>query len=122
MALKTFNPRGYESSSLTVSGLSELFLHEARALALIDHPHVVPIPDPGWAAPGINNGLPDENAFTQPAWALLVHGGASECPAPEMSTYGADPGGWLQGAQIAAVRPAPLDLRTAADGRRGRVR
>ena len=50
--VKTFNPRGFERSGLTVSGLSELFLHEARVLASIDHPHVVPILDAGWARGG----------------------------------------------------------------------
>jgi len=52
VALKTFNPRGFERSGLTVSGLSEQFLHEARVLAAIDHPHVVPILDAGWARGG----------------------------------------------------------------------
>lgn len=49
VALKTFNPRGFERTGMRVAELTELFLHEARILGAIDHPNVVTIYDAGFA-------------------------------------------------------------------------
>lgn len=49
VALKTFNPRGFERSGMHVAELTEVFLHEARILGAIDHPNVITIYDAGFA-------------------------------------------------------------------------
>ena len=49
VALKTFNPRGFERSGMLVAELTEVFLHEARILGAIDHPNVITIYDAGFA-------------------------------------------------------------------------
>ena len=49
VALKTFNPRGFERTGMRVAELTEIFLHEARILGAIDHPNVVTIYDAGFA-------------------------------------------------------------------------
>ena len=49
VALKTFNPKGFERTGMRVAELTEVFLHEARILGAIDHPNVVAIFDAGFA-------------------------------------------------------------------------
>jgi serine/threonine protein kinase len=52
VALKTFNPKGFERTGMGVRELTEQFLHEARVLAAVDHPNVLPIYDAGFARGG----------------------------------------------------------------------
>lgn len=59
VAIKTFHPRGFERSGLTVAGLSDRFLHEARTLAKFYHENVITVYDAGHArAPGLSIELP----------------------------------------------------------------
>ncbi len=52
VALKTFNPKGFERSGMNVSQMTDLFLNEARILSRIEHIHVLPIYDAGFARAG----------------------------------------------------------------------
>lgn len=52
VALKTFNPRGFERTGMAVAELTEVFLHEARVLGAVDHPNVLTIFDAGFARGG----------------------------------------------------------------------
>ncbi len=52
VAVKTFNPKGFQRSGMNVSQMTELFLNEARIQSGIEHMHVLPIYDAGFARAG----------------------------------------------------------------------
>jgi eukaryotic-like serine/threonine-protein kinase len=52
IALKTFNPKGFQRSGMNVSQMTELFLNEARVQSSIENMHVLPIYDAGFARAG----------------------------------------------------------------------